>query len=237
MGILEKDPTQVHARTTGRVPHNQPLHLAAWQGRKKIAECLLNAGADIDSRGDGGRTPLHYAIEKRSQAMVKLLIDRGAELNARTEVGCTALYLAASVGDEEITQLLLKAGAEKDLNSRIHIEGADDVIKSLQNDPDLLDKAVRPETLLTDAIRVESPALAEFLLTHGVSPDEVGWTKLAPLFQAMATRNVELVRTLLANGADTSVKDHIGQGVLAFAAQYQAGDEVVNALNAHGATE
>ncbi|MCH7726633.1 MAG: ankyrin repeat domain-containing protein [Planctomycetes bacterium] len=204
--ILDSDPTQVHARTTGLPPGDQPLHLAAWQGRKKIAEYLLDAGADINSRGESGRTPLHYAFEGPSQAIIKLLIERGADLNARMDVGCTALYLAASVGDEKITRLLLKAGAEKDLNSRIHIDGADEVIKSLQANPALLDNAVRPATLLEDAIRVESPTLAEFLLAHGVSPN-TGWTGIAPLYQAMGIRHVELVRTLLANGADTSVRD------------------------------
>ena len=71
--ILQKDPSQVHARTTGLVPNNQPLHLAAWQGRKKLAKLILNAGADINARGDSGRTPLCYAVENDSAALIKLL--------------------------------------------------------------------------------------------------------------------------------------------------------------------
>lgn len=191
--ILNSAPSEVHARIE---EGDQPLHLAAWQGRKKIAEYLLDSGADINSHGHRGRTPLHYAVENDHPTIIKLLIERGADLNARTEPGCTALYLAASVGDETIVRLLVKAGAEKDLNSRIHIDGADEVIKALQTDPNLLKNAVRPETLLSDAIRVESSSLAEILLTHGVNANEPGWTKLAPLFEAIDTRNVDLVRTL-----------------------------------------
>ena len=236
--ILQKDPSQVHARTTGLVPNNQPLHLAAWQGRKKLAKLFLNAGADINARGDSGRTPLCYAVENDSAALIKLLIERGADLNIRPDAGCTPLYFAAAVGDVKTANLLLTSGAEKDIHSSIYLDGADQVLSRLQADPSIIEDAVRPETLLTDAIRVKSPELAEFLLTHGVNANVPGWSKNTPqLFDAMAQGNADLVRIILEHGADIGVKDDIDRSVLAFAAEFEATDEIINLLKQHGAAE
>ncbi|KAK3284889.1 hypothetical protein CYMTET_7481, partial [Cymbomonas tetramitiformis] len=38
-----------------------PLHVAAFHGHTKVAEALIEAGADIDARGNGLCTPLHVA--------------------------------------------------------------------------------------------------------------------------------------------------------------------------------
>ena len=99
--ILHHDPAQVHARTTEEGSGDQPLHLAAWQGKKKIAEALLDAGADINATGDGGRTPLFYAVEKNHPTLIKMLIDRGANVNVNNEARCSPLYIAAAVGDQK----------------------------------------------------------------------------------------------------------------------------------------
>lgn len=72
--ILDADPSQVHA--IGRTG-DQALHLAALQGRTKIAELLIERGADVNARGHGGRTPLHYAVESSHKSVVKLLAAKG----------------------------------------------------------------------------------------------------------------------------------------------------------------
>jgi len=235
--LLEQDPSLVHARTEGLVAGDQPLHFAAWQGRKKIAELLLDSGAEIDARGDGGRTPLHYAVEERSPAVVKLLVERGADLNVKKDVGCTALYMAAASGETRLVKVLLEAGAEKDLNSAIHIDGAAKTLEQLAADPSAIEEVERPETLLNDAIRVASTELAKYLLDHGLDANQPGWTALPPIFDALATRNIGLVRALLEHGADISAKDHVGRSVLKYAGVYSVGDEVISLLKERGATE
>ena len=44
-----------------------PLHEAARSGRKEIAELLIDKGAEVNAKEDGGMTPLHPAAACRSQ--------------------------------------------------------------------------------------------------------------------------------------------------------------------------
>ena len=93
----------------------------------------------------------------------------------------------------------------------------------------------RPGTLLTDAIRVESVELVEYLLAHGVNPNASGWLDSNPLLDSIVSGNADLVQMLLKHGADVTVKNHIGQGVLQVAEEYRAGSEISKALEAYGA--
>ena len=43
-----------------------PLHYAAYNGRKEIAELLISQGADMNANDVGGRTPLDLAIQSIS---------------------------------------------------------------------------------------------------------------------------------------------------------------------------
>jgi hypothetical protein len=47
---------------------NRPMHVAVYSGQLEILKMLLNAGANVNCRGDMQRTPLHYAaIESRKR--------------------------------------------------------------------------------------------------------------------------------------------------------------------------
>ena len=41
-----------------------PLHAAALNGHKEIAELLIEKGADLNAKNVVGMTPLHYATTK-----------------------------------------------------------------------------------------------------------------------------------------------------------------------------
>jgi ankyrin repeat protein len=45
---------------------------------------LLDAGADVNSRGPRGLTPLHEAARWGWNAAVQFLVERGADLNAKS---------------------------------------------------------------------------------------------------------------------------------------------------------
>ena len=61
---------------------NFPLTLAVQVGHYKIAEALLNLGAQVNSHDVGYKsTALHVACAKRDVETVKLLIDYGVEVN------------------------------------------------------------------------------------------------------------------------------------------------------------
>ena len=80
-----------------------PLHCAILWNQPKIAEILLDNGADIEIRDpDRNTTPLRYAIVFCKEDLVKLFVAQGA--NAGEINGSTAMELAvegANGGYEE----------------------------------------------------------------------------------------------------------------------------------------
>ena len=54
-----------HGGKTGDFDGWTPLNYAAFVGRKEIAELLIAAGADVNTKDDGGDTPLDWAEKVR----------------------------------------------------------------------------------------------------------------------------------------------------------------------------
>ena len=77
-----------------------------------VTACL-DAGVDLNVRGDLGVTPLHrVARYTENPDVIKALLNAGAELEAKDELERTPLHLAA--GDNanpDITKALIDAGA------------------------------------------------------------------------------------------------------------------------------
>jgi ankyrin repeat protein len=88
-----------------------PLHYAAEEGHKEIAELLIAAGADVNERW-AGTTPLHYAAFYGQNEIAELLIAKGADVNAKDEYGYTPLHDAVDEGHKEVVGLLIAEGAD-----------------------------------------------------------------------------------------------------------------------------
>lgn len=90
------------------------LHLAAYYGHVKVAELLLNRGAEVDavSANAFAMQPLHAAASQGHRVVVHLLLDHGADIDAPMAGGYRPLHSAADGGHPEVVQLLLDRGAD-----------------------------------------------------------------------------------------------------------------------------
>ena len=95
-------PLTVHSRSS---EGDTPLHIAALWGDRHAARILLEAGADIDAKGDAGCTPLYFAVMGGHVEVAELLLQRGADPDAESELSSSPRSLAAHKGYKAMTGL------------------------------------------------------------------------------------------------------------------------------------
>jgi ankyrin repeat protein len=83
-----------------------PIHAAAFGRNSGAIETLINAGANANSKSEGGFTALHSAAQNGDLASAMLLLDAGADKNARTDEGKTAFDYATEQGHPELASML-----------------------------------------------------------------------------------------------------------------------------------
>lgn len=169
-----------------------PLDIAVSKGSDKIAQILIDAGADVEGAtlpGVGGEHPLHLAATRGSGvSTARLLISRGAQLDARDGAGRTPLITAVLADNVEVADALLAAGAD--------IEAVD---SNLGASP------------LSWAACWERFKTAKFLLSKGAQINrKAGPDGDTPLHHAVMCKGFEMIKYLVANGADVNATNNSG---------------------------
>lgn len=169
-----------------------PLHDACWAGELEIARLLVERGARVNARHrEAGSTPLHYAVITNHAAVVEFLLDKGADLQATYQSGSTPLHLAANRGYAGIAGLLIARGAEV---NRADAGGA---------------------TPLDEAAWKGHAAMVTLLIGKG------GRFSAATLSQAVTKGHDDVVKLLLAAGADANATGTDGQSLVELALRYR----------------
>lgn len=99
-----------------------PLITAVSFGKNKIAQVLIDAGADLSLKNNDGATPLHVAAFFCRVELVQMLIDAKADTTLRNNFGATAResvmgpYADIKPIYEMVQQQLSPLGLQLDLN-------------------------------------------------------------------------------------------------------------------------
>jgi uncharacterized protein len=84
-----------------------PLHTVCTWGEIESAKLLLDAGADINAKGDQGATPIFNAIMSDCYQLVEFLLKRGASKTYKIYGNTTMQDYAKNTGsDKRIINLL-----------------------------------------------------------------------------------------------------------------------------------
>jgi ankyrin repeat protein len=175
-----------------------------------VAAGLFRRGPAVS---DGGQlTPLVYAVRANDLDTVKVLLAAGADINQTTGYGWSALLVATQNRYYELGKYLLEQGANPDLGNKgdwvplylatdnRNIESGDYPVR--KGDMDhldfiklLLDKGANVNARVKDSTETRTVFTNQWL-------DENGATAF---FRASQSGDVELMKLLLAHGADPKI--------------------------------
>jgi ankyrin repeat protein len=236
-----------------------PLIYAAWNYEK--TRLLVEKGAGVNAASKTGVTPLMIASSVHGNiATVRYLIEHHGDVCAVDQLGSDALVLAGLKSDPEVERLLLEHGADPhhaDKFGYTALHGAlaysdftsAKVLLAAGSDPNAANTfggvvkngplALVHLTPLMLAVPHSQPEIVSNLLQDGAHPNDADIRKMTPLMLSIATdqANPEIVRRLIAAGADVNAKDEYGQSILDWAQKFR-NPEILSALreaNAQGA--
>jgi len=172
-----------------------PLLYAARDGRIESAKLLLGAGAEIEHTDANGITPLLMAITNNHIEMARYLIDRGANVKAVDWYGRTPLWAAVETRNMDVDSSTFENGVDR--------APVLELIKVL------LEKGVD-----VNARTKETPPLRRQMLHVTADLAWVDFTGQTPFLRATLSADLEVMRLLLANGADPKIPAFAGTTAL-----------------------
>uniref|UniRef100_A0A8C8DTR2 Poly [ADP-ribose] polymerase n=1 Tax=Oryzias sinensis TaxID=183150 RepID=A0A8C8DTR2_9TELE len=208
-----------------------PLHFAAGFGRKDVVDHLLQMGANVHARDDGGLIPLHNACSFGHSEVVSLLLCQGAEPNARDNWNYTPLHEAAIKGKIDVCIVLLQHGADPNIRNT---DGKSALDLAEPSAKAVLTGEYKKDELLEAARSGNEEKLMALLTPLNVNCHASDGRKSTPLHLAAGYNRVRIVQLLLQHGADVHAKDKGGLVPLHNACSY-GHYEVTELLLKHGA--
>lgn len=182
---------------------------------------LLLAGGENPNVCSLGGSVLSVSAGSGDLEEVRLLLDNGAHPDKPLDSGGgTPLFAALSMAHYDIARLLLSKGA----NARHISDGGLTALHEL----------ARGSRTDGSKVRKQQIALAQQLISFGLSVDASDARGTTPLMWAALVENRDLVAYLLSKGANANTRNQRGQTALDYAKQKQRND-IVKLLQEYGA--
>ncbi|HZF07236.1 MAG TPA: ankyrin repeat domain-containing protein, partial [Thermoanaerobaculia bacterium] len=187
------------------------LLLAVRAGRADVVPLLLDLGVDPNTAlpppppepgappvrpgTRNGDSALLLAVKKKDTATLRILLDAGADPNRPGEGGTTPLYTAVEQKQIETARMLLTHGADPNVTKN----GKPVFVEAVSGGMDMLILLLEHEADI-NAVTVD--------------PDGRGGPGETALMTAVTLHKKELVRYLIAAGADVSIRSTAGDSAL-----------------------
>ena len=199
------------------LPDFQPITYAVYGANRRVPGTLarldpVDASSEAASPG-GGFTPLMFAARAGDLDSARMLLAAGANVNETTPKNGNALVIASASGHEALAILLLEHGAD---SNAVDARG----VTALHYAVRMGMEAINGVPLKSSRLPwPDMPYLVKALLAHGANPNariaieypfssdayfvpSIGVAGATPFFLAAAAADVEVMRALVAGGAD-----------------------------------
>jgi ankyrin repeat protein len=190
--IVRHSPDLLNAPEKGG---DTPLQQAAAAGQVRVAEFLLQNGAEPDLPGRHGYPAAHLAARYGHKGVLELLFKYRTPVDLRSSSGLTPLQVAAAAGHRAVVETLLSAGAD------INATGVGPGAGSNGRMNFTVSASLTP---LAVALVHRQTAIAEQLIKAGADVNKAGAEGHSPLAPAAGFGTVALVDQLLKAGAAIS---------------------------------
>jgi ankyrin repeat protein len=187
------------------------LMWAAAEGHSDVLDLLIQRGANAKAASKAGFTPLVFAAQKGDSKSVSSLLGAGLDPNYTLPGGTTILQVAVNSRKNDVAEILLDKGANVNAADRsggtaLHMAA---VAGSLEMVKKLLQKGANPN--LTTA---RAPANSD----RGGGFFRAPAGEQSPLLFAARANHEDVMRALVAAGADPHLKAQDGTTLLMAAA-------------------
>jgi ankyrin repeat protein len=204
--IVARDPAALSKRQSHNEDFRLPLHFAVLRNRSEMVALLLELGADPLARDGSGYPAAAYATQPD--------VDRSMMEMIRARVGATDLFTDLALGDWDSAERILG------------------------ENPAVVKPGGPSSGVLHLMAKRNNVAAVKWLLDHGADPS-ARWNhwdaEVTSLHLAILGKHPEMVRLLLAAGADPTIRDSQHKANALEWAEFFGQKEIIRILAAHEA--